>query len=88
LVFSDKGWLAQSKLLQNIGVRSYGLFLSHIGVFWYASIPILDKMNVQDCILRFCIGGLIAIVVSYILSDVSFQFFENQRLGTKKKATF
>ena len=86
LVFRDKGWLVQSRLLQNIGVRSYGLFLSHIGVYWYVSIPILDERNIQDYSIRFCIGGLIAIVISYILSDVSFRFFENQRVGKKKKS--
>ena len=86
LVFNEKNWLAQAKLIQNIGARSYGLFLSHIGVFWYASIPILDKMNVQDYILRFCIGGLIGIVISYILSDVSFRFFENQKSASMKKS--
>jgi peptidoglycan/LPS O-acetylase OafA/YrhL len=73
---SNKGFLA-SKPVVWLGQKSYGLFLSHIFVFWYLSVPLLDYFEIESFYIRFFIGGLIAFCISLILSSLSYRYLEN-----------
>ena len=69
--------LLESRFLSAIGIRSYGIFLCHIAVFWYVSVPILDCFAITGFGIRFILGGLVAFTISYFLSDGSLRLIEN-----------
>ena len=55
-------------VLSKLAKYSYGLFLSHIFIFWYISVPLLNHMNINNSYHRFLIGSVIALATSFSLS--------------------
>lgn len=70
-----KGILS-SRHVVSIGHKSYGLFLSHIFVFWYLSVPFLNAFGIQDFYARFIFGSLLAFCASLFISGLSLKFIE------------
>lgn len=62
--------------LEKFGKYSYGLFLSHIMIFWFISIPLLDKFKIDEPLIRFVIGSIFALCVSFGSSWLSYNTAE------------
>ena len=73
---NSKGFLS-SKHVVSLGQKSYGLFLSHIFIFWYLSVPLLDYFEIESFQVRFIIGSLIAFCTSFFMSSLSYRYLEN-----------
>jgi peptidoglycan/LPS O-acetylase OafA/YrhL len=63
-------------VLSKLAKYSYGLFLSHIFIFWYISVPLLNHMNINNSYHRFLIGSVIALATSLSLSWISYNTIE------------
>lgn len=77
--------ILRNRIIQRIGQRSYGLFLVHIYVFWYASVPLLDKLHIHKYSLRLLAGGIFGFILSFMLAEMSYRFLENSKYYQGKR---
>jgi peptidoglycan/LPS O-acetylase OafA/YrhL len=68
-------------VLELFGKYSYGLFLSHIMFFWFLSIPLLNKVNIENPLIRFITGSIFALCIAFASSWLSYntaeKYFQN-----------
>ena len=64
---------------------SYGIFLNHIAIFWYISLPILNNLMIVNPYLRFLMGSVIALSCSILFSWLSYntieKYFQNSSVN-------
>lgn len=64
------------KFLSFFAKYSYGIFLNHIAIFWYISLPILNNLRIVNLYLRFLMGSVIALICSILFSWLSYNTIE------------
>jgi peptidoglycan/LPS O-acetylase OafA/YrhL len=68
-------WLS-ARILSHIGRISFSLFLCHVTIIWYVTLPLVDWLGIGGSFPRFAVGGAATVLMSWLLAEQTYRYVE------------